>query len=253
MKFMVQRIYVKCPSCGKIYQLKFQIDQNIKIYEWPISFECVDCGDNLAYKFGKRGLFPKDFMYMLSPQDPPITTIGYSSSLPIIDDLYMKDLDYTQSMVLFSPFMSLSFSCPFLSQDEILKYEAFISRMQINLLPYKGVLNALLPILKKGNVEAFSKKMVTLFDEKKYKPLDSTLKMYDSYFELLKGVYLNIAPQRYLDNWHARFIKPLEDLINKLTVDEVRDIKAKLDASGLISKWYKDEALLFIAKSIDDI
>ena len=34
---MVQRIYVKCPSCGKIYQLKFQIDQNIKIYEWPIS------------------------------------------------------------------------------------------------------------------------------------------------------------------------------------------------------------------------
>ena len=36
---MVQRIYVKCPSCGKIYQLKFQIDQNIKIYEWPISFE----------------------------------------------------------------------------------------------------------------------------------------------------------------------------------------------------------------------
>lgn len=55
---MVQRIYVKCPSCGKIYQLKFQIDQNIKIYEWPISFECVDCGDNLTYKFGKNGLFP---------------------------------------------------------------------------------------------------------------------------------------------------------------------------------------------------
>ena len=95
---MVQRIYVKCPSCGKIYQLKFQLDQNIKIYEWPISFECVDCGDNLTYKYGRRGLFPKEFMYMPSPQDPPITTIGYSSSLPIIDDLYMKDLDFTQSM-----------------------------------------------------------------------------------------------------------------------------------------------------------
>ena len=33
---MVQRTYVKCPSCGKIYQLKFQLDQNIQIYEWPI-------------------------------------------------------------------------------------------------------------------------------------------------------------------------------------------------------------------------
>lgn len=87
--------------------------------------------------------------------------------------------------------------------------------------------------------------MATLFGDKKYKPFDSTLEMYDSYFELLKGVYLNIAPQRYLDDWHAGFIKPLEDLIDRLTVDEVRDIKVKLDASGLISKWYKDEALPF--------
>ena len=149
--------------------------------------------------------------------------------------------------------MSLSYNCPSLSQEEIIKYEAFISSMQINFLPYKGVLNALLPILKKGNVKAFSKKMAILFDKKKYKPFGSTLEMYDSYFELLKRVYLNIAPQRYLDDWHARFIKPLEDLINKLTVDEVRDIKVKLDDSGLISKWYKDEALPFLAESIDNI
>ena len=43
------------------------------------------------------------------------------------------------------------------------------------------MLNALLPILKKGNVEAFSKKMAILFDEKKYKPLGRALEMYDSY------------------------------------------------------------------------
>ena len=250
---MVQRIYVKCPSCGKIYQLKLQIDQNIKIYEWPISFECIDCGDNLTYKFRKSGLFPKEFTHTPSPQDPSITTIGYSSSLPITDELYMKCLDYEQSMALFSPFMNLSFKSPFFSFKEIRKYDVFLTRMQQGLLPYKGVLNALLPILKKGNVEAFSKKMATLLDEKKYKPLDNTLEMYDSYFELLKVVYLNIAPQRYLDDLHARFIKPLGDLINKLTVDEVRDVKVKLDASGLISKWYKDEALPFLAKSIDDI
>lgn len=250
---MVQRIYVKCPSCGKIYQLKFQIDQNIKIYEWPISFECVDCGDNLTYKLVKSGLSPKEFMHTPSPQDPPITTIGYSSSLPIIDDLYMKDLDFTQSMTLSSLFLSLSFKSPFFSFEEVRKYDVFLTRMQQGLLPYKGVLNALLPILKKGNVKAFSKKMATLFGEKKYKPFDSTLEMYDSYFELLKGIYLNIAPQRYLDDWHARFIKPLEGLINRLTVDEVRDIKVKLDASGLISKWYKDEALPFVAKTIDNI
>ena len=250
---MVQRIYVKCSSCGKLYQLKFQLDQNLKIYEWPISFECIDCGDNLTYKFGKRGFFPKEFMHTPSPQDPPITTIGYSSSLPIIDDLYMKDLDFTQSMTLSSLLLSLSFNSPFFSLEEVRKYDAFLIRMQKGLLPYKGVLNALLPIMKKGNVGAFSKRMAIFFVEEKYKPLDSTQEMYDSYFELLKDVYLNIAPQRYLDGWHARSIKPLEDIINKLTVDEVRDIKIKLDASGLLSKWYKDEALPFVAKSIDNI
>lgn len=249
---MVQRIYVKCPSCGKIYQLKLQADQNIKIFEWPISFECVNCGDNLTYKYGKRGLYPKEFRYLPSPQDPPITTIGYSSSLPITDYVYMKDLDYTQSMILSSQFLNLSFQESF-SLEEIHKYDVFLTRMQNGLLPYKGVLNALLPILKKGNVDVFSKKMATLFDEKKYKPLGSAWEMYVSYFELLKCVYLNIAPQRYLDDCHARFIKPLEDLVNQLIVDEVRDIKVKLDANGLISKWYKDEALPFLAKSIDNI
>lgn len=84
-----------------------------KIYEWPISFECVDCGDNLTYKFGKNGLFPKEFTHIPSPQDPSITTIGYSSSLPITDELYMKGLDYEQSMAFFSPFMNLSFKSPF--------------------------------------------------------------------------------------------------------------------------------------------
>lgn len=250
---MVQRIYVKCSSCGKLYQLKFQLDQNLKIYEWPISFECIDCGDNFTYKFGKRGFFPKEFMHTPSPQDPPITTIGYSSSLPITDDLYMKDLNYEQSMILFSPFMNLSFQIPFISPEEIQKYEMFLKRMQRELLPYRGMLSALLPILKKGNVMAFSKKMSVLFNIKKDRPLGCVQEIYDSYFELLKGVYLNIAPQRYLDDYYARFIKPLEDLINKLTVDEVRDIKIKLDASGLLSKWYKDEALPFVAKSIDNI
>lgn len=250
---MVQRIYVECPSCGKIYQLKFQIDQNVKIYEWPISFECVDCGDNLTYKYGLKSFFPKKLMYTPSPQDPPITTIGYSSSLPITDDLYMKDLDYEQSMILFSPFMNLSFQIPFISLEEIQKYEIFLKRMQRELLPYRGALSALLPILKKGNVVAFNKKMSVLLDIKDDRSLGCRKEIYDFYFELLKGVYLNLAPQRYLDDCHARFIKPLEDLINKLTIDEVRNTKDKLDASGLISKWYKDEALPFVAKSIDNI
>lgn len=249
---MVQRGYVKCPTCGKIYQLKIQLDRNIRIFEWPISFECVDCGDNQTYTYSPRGLFPKEFKFLPSPQDPPITTIGYSSSLPITDAVYMKDLDYVQSMIFSSQFLNLSFRSPF-TVEEIHKYDQFITSMQEGMLPYRGVLKALLPILKKGKVDAFSRKMAALFDEKKYKPLGSAQEMYDAYFELLKGVYLHIAPNRYLEESHAQFIKPLEGLIDNTTVDEVRNIKAKLDASGLISAWYKDEALPFLAEAINNI
>ncbi len=250
---MVQRIYVKCPSCGKIYQLKFQLDESIQIYDWPIRFECVKCGDNLTYKYGRQGLSPKDYKYTPSPKDPPITTIGYSSSLPITIDLYMTDMDYAQSMIFSSPFLNLLIRSPF-SLKEIQEYDLFLMRMQKGLLPYKGALNALLPILKNGNVEAFSRKMSTFFNKKQYTPLSSAQKMYDAYFELLKGVYMNIAPQYYLDNYYAKFIKPLEGLIDKLRGgDETRNIKVELDAGGLISKWYKDESLPFLAKSIDNI
>lgn len=249
---MVQRGYVKCPSCEKLYQLKIQLDRNIRIFEWPINFECVNCGDHLTYTYSPRGLYPKEFKYMPSPQDPPITTIGYSSSLPITDDVYMKDLDYVQSMVFSSQFLTLSLHSPF-SVDEIHKYDQFITRMQDGMLLYRGVLKALLPILKKGKVDAFSKKMATLFNEKKYRQLGSAQEMYDAYFELLKGVYMHIAPNRYLEECHTQFIKPLEDLIDNSTVDEVRNLKAKLDASGLISVWYKDEALPYLANAISNI
>lgn len=250
---MVQRIYVTCPSCGKLYQLKLQLDQNIKIYKWPISFECVDCGDNLTYEYGQQGLLPKGTRHTPTPQDPLITTIGYSSSLPITDDLYMKDLDYKQSMLLFSPFMNLSSQTQLIPLEEIHKYEIFLKKIQDEVLPYKGVLNALLPILRKGNVDAFSRKISNLFNLKQDRSLSTHKDMYDFYFNLLKSVYINIAPQRYLDNHYVRFIKPLEDIINTLNVNNIQSTRIKLNTSGVISKWYKDEALPYIARSINSI
>ena len=114
---MVQRWYVECPICGKLYQIKIQIDQNIGIYEWPINFECLECGENLDYTFSKKGLRPKKSDFQPNPSDAPITTIGYSSSLPISDELYMKDLDYVQSMALSSPYMNLTYSGGFIIEE----------------------------------------------------------------------------------------------------------------------------------------
>lgn len=248
---MVQRGYVECPTCGKLYQLKIQVDQNIRLYDWPICFECIDCGDILNFTYSKKGFFPKQSNYKPAPDDEPVTTIGYSSSLPVTDDIYMKELNYAESIVKFSPFMNLQYG--HFSPEELHEFDIFLIQMQNNLLPFKGVFQALFPILKKGNVKAFSKKAALFFDIKDYKELSSAQDMFDYYFELLEKTYINLCPQAYSDNYHNKFIVPLGDWINKASKAEVKGLKDKLDESGKISLWYKEEALPYLARMINDV
>ena len=249
---MVQRWYVECPTCGKLYQIKIQVDRNIGIFEWPISFECQDCGEILEYTYSPKGFRPKESSFQPSPSDPPITTIGYSSSLPITDDLYLKDLDYLQSMALSSPYILLSSHGHF-TLEEIADFDAFLQRMQENLLNYRGVLKALLPMLNKGNINAFSKKMAIYFGYKNYKPLNSTQEVFDTYFELLEKSYYNLIPPRYEADYYNKYVKPLQGYLDKAPANDVKQIKDKLDESGKISIWYKEKALPYIAKMVDEI
>lgn len=249
---MVQRIYVKCPTCGKLYQIKIQLDQNIRIFDWPICFGCIDCGESLDYTYDKNGLHPQTCSFQPNLSDWPITTIGYSSSLPITNEIYMKDLDYSESKVLFSPYINLTHKGCFLS-EELDQFNLFLSRMQVNLLPYKGMLRSLLPILLKGNVNAFSKKMANLLGETKYQPLSSPREMYDTYFELIETAYYNLITPYYKEHYHNRFVKPIDDYLNGATSVNVMRIKEKLDESGKISIWYKKEALPYIAEIVNNI
>ena len=249
---MVQRIYVKCPTCGKLYQIKIQLDQNIRIFDWPISFGCIDCGESLDYTYDKNGLHPQICNFQPDPPDTPITTIGYSSSLPITNELYMRDLNYSESILSFSPYINLTSTGRFLIKD-LDQFNIFLSRMQINLLPYKGFLNSLLPIFLKGNVSAFSKKMASLFGEKEYQPLSSPSEMYDTYFELIETVYNILITPHYNELYHKHFVKPIDDYLNGATTTDVMRIKEKLDESGKISDWYKKEALPYIAEIVNNI
>ena len=249
---MVVREYVECPTCGRLYQIKIQVDQCIHYYEWPISFECQDCGEILDYGFSPKGLRPKESDYQPNPTAPPITTLGYSSSLPITGVLYLKDLDYMQSMALFSPFMSLTSQGHF-TIAEIESFEAFLDVLYKNVIPYRGLFNSLLPIFLKGNVNAFSKKLSSLFDLKNYKPLNNSREMCKTIFELVTTSYFNLIPSRYEEHYYRKYIKPLLDYLEKAPDVDVRLIKDKLDESGKISVWYKTRALPYIAKMLLDV
>lgn len=245
---MVQRSYIECSTCGKLYQLKIQLDQNIDIYDWPISFECKECGDIIKYTLGKKGLIPKECDYIPSPEDEPVTTIGYSSSLPITDELYMRNLNYRESMVRFSPFFNLQHG--HFTIEEIHEFDGFLKRLQQNFLPYRNVLATLLPILKKGKPTPFSKKMASFFNMKDFMPIKNAQVMFDAYFELLEKSHANLSTPHYTDNYYKRYIEPLNQWIDKASKDEVKDAKTRLDDSGKISLWYKDKALPYIAELV---
>lgn len=247
---MVQRGYIKCPICEKVYQLKIQVDQNINIYDWPICFECKDCGEPIRLIYSKNGLLPKNLI-LNNPDNITVTTIGYSSSLPVTDGVYMKDLDEIQSKLLFSLFMNIQRG--YFTDIEVANFDAFLTRLQQNLLPYKGILQALLPIMKKGNHKAFSKKMAVFFNMKKYDELVDAQAMYDAFFDLIEKSHLNLCPQRYLDDYYNPFIAPMFQFVENADMSKLRAIKNTLDESGKISLWYKDEALPYISKMLEAI
>lgn len=248
---MVQRGYIECPTCGKIYQLKIQYDQNAQIFDWPICFACKECGDNLSFTFGRNGLRPKGVDYNPQSNETPVTTIGYSSSLPVTDEVYLKELNYAESMAYFSLFLNLQRG--HFTPVEIHVFDLFLRQMQENFLPYKSVMKSLLPIMVKGNTVAFSKKWAGLFDIKKYKPMESAQEMNEGFFELIEKSYLNIIPDAYNNNYYQRYVLPLFNYIKGASINDVKTLKKRLDESGKISLWYKEIAIPYIVNRLNDI
>lgn len=250
---MVHRYYLKCPSCGKIYQLKIQVDRNFYIYDLPISIECIDCNDILEYTYSsKSGLNPKPFS-IEAPKDQSVktTAIGYSATLPITEDVYMKDLDGTESMLFFSMFMNLLRG--HFSDVEIKKYDSFIIRVQDNILTYRKALKALYPILKKGNVDAYFRKMATVFDEKVSKKQFGHTDMMEHFFDMVSCCHANLSTSYYTTQIAAPFIAPLSQKIEGLSPDEAIELKNALDTPRKMSEWYKSEALPYISKMMANI
>lgn len=248
---MVQRGYVECPTCRKVYQLKIQYDQNAQIFDWPICFECKECGDILEFTYGQKGLRPVGIDYKPQQGEPPVTTLGYSSSLPITDEVYLKELNDAESMVLYSIFFNLQRG--HFTSEEIHAFDIFLRQMQENFLPYRGVMKALLPIMVKGNTAAFSKKWAGLFDIKKYKPIETAQKMKEGFYELVEKSYLNIIPSAYYKNCYQRYVQPLFEYIKSSSFEDVKSLKERLDESGKISLWYKDTALPYVVDRLNDI
>ena len=169
------------------------------------------------------------------------TIVGYSSSLPIVDEIYMKDGDGLDSMVFFSPFLNLSMG--HFTHEELQRFDAFVTRLQNRVLPHKEAFQELLPIVRKGNIPAYCKKFAKLYGEKVV--LDSMIKVYENYMKLVKGLYYDMKSLHYSQNECKQYVDPIFEFIQHT---KAKELKMALNGTGPMNEWFRDRALPYIAK-----
>lgn len=105
-----------------------QMDQNINLFDWPLVIECKECGDIIKGVYSRKGLSIKQLPYEQFSDHSIVTTmVGYSSSLPIVDAVYMKDGNGRDSIALFSHFLNLLEN---FTSEELAKFDVFLVKLQ---------------------------------------------------------------------------------------------------------------------------
>ena len=229
-----------------------QFDTSLHVFDWPVRIECIECGDAIKLSFTSEGLIPQIYNVQ-KPQDRSVltTVVGYSAALPITSNLYMQECDAIMSMLNFSPYMNLlreSFS-----SHETKEFETFCHRLNENLLPYRSSMKELLPILKKGNVKAFSRKMATIFEVEKYQELDSYEFCRDAFNKLIHRSYQNLCTIKYNSQVVVPYVNRLFHLVSEKNINELDTIKMELDKCTCLSDWLDNEAYPYVAEMLSDI
>lgn len=168
--------------------------------------------------------------------------VGYSSSLPVVDSIYMKDGDGLDSMALFSPYMNLLGN---FTSEELAKFDGFLVKLQKEVLPYREGMLGLLPMIKKNNIKAYCNKFTTLFGKKI--ELGNMGDVYAHYMSILYKNYLCLRTFHYSMNECRQYISPLFKFIDQTNLN---NLKLSLNSAGIMSEWHKNEALPYIAKTI---
>lgn len=107
-----------------------------------------------------------------------------------------------------------------------------------NIYPYRKVFKELLPIYRKGNTIAYSKKLTHIFNiTQKYTPISDIKTCRIQLFELLQNTYNNLSTDEYL----SRIANPyLIDTIQVKDIDSLKSPFAEINRIVNYSQWQND-------------
>lgn len=195
----------RCDMCGTVIRLKIQADNSLYSYDYPISLTCPKCGNLIELRYScKKGILPID--YRVAENTETEYDFYYSAFLPISIGLYMKP----SAQIGLTPFLELGNYYP---PEDIVNQNIRGDLFLKNIYPYRTIFKDLLPIYRKGNVLAYSKKLVKIFDlGKKYTPISDIKNCRKHLFELLQKTYTNFATDKYIEGVVTPFLLETQNI-----------------------------------------
>lgn len=239
---MVCSVDVRCKNCGHVFTLKLQMDESIELYEWPIALVCPTCNDVLSMHVSRHGLTPSDFNTKVA-EGENVTIVGYSSTLPVIKEMYYIDSP-TSSTPFFSSFMNLYFV---LGKERFTKYQALVFGPIMDLIPRRQILKEILPLAQKdGNSVYIIKKALNVFNKPGYK-IDENKDSLTVFNDFLDYVYQILRTPEYL-NQRCTYYNEIEHYICDANPDSLRSIISSSAAFQDIDDWLMRRAYPHIAE-----
>lgn len=242
--------HFKCPLCGKDYTIKMQMDNTYTLYDWPIHVSCPECGNEIDLLFNTKGLQPAE---LISKEAEKSITIGYSAVLPLKKDLYFRELSRGERMAASTPF--LNFSSFYGRFDVAGPLGHWVSALMKTLIPYRHYLLQLLPIIshKPCNVKAYSARLATLCGNSGYRILKDENECLDSYIELHKATYMNLAIKPYQASQMKRTIDMLQDYVENADKQQIESLMGKVNSVMDKEDWLWKEVLPVVAEIVNEI
>ena len=242
---MTTSIHIKCDVCGHVFTLKSQMDDSIRLYDWPIEIACPECNNHMHLTYGaQRGLQPSRY---ICKEEANSTHIGYSASLPICKEMY-----YTHQPLV-TPFFSAFLNLFYLYGPEKLNTHKIITnRIFTSLLPNKNLMMELLPFVKKdGNPEYLLKKVAVHFNDidNNTKTTATCIDIYNNYISL---IYELIASPEYKKQ-RGTYMNDLRCFIETASKEQIQNLIECTANFQDIEEWLIKSGYPYIADIISHV
>lgn len=239
---MVCSIDIRCANCGHVFTLKLQMDQSIKLYEWPIVLVCPTCKDILSMRASEHKLTPSGYITKVKDGEN-ITIIGYSSTLPVIKEMYYIDSP-TSSTPFFSSFMNLYYV---LGKERFAKHQDVVFGPIMDLISRRQILKEILPLAQKeGNSAYIIKKALKIFNKPGF-IIDKKKDSLTIFNDFLEFVYQRLRTPEYA-NQRCIYYSEIENYISGANSDSLQSIISSSAAFQDVDDWLIKRAYPHIAE-----